>query len=172
MLSEQSLAAVGRAARLVHGAKSVSIFTGAGISVESGIPDFRSSGKRSPKHGVCGYILWAWRSTNLHKSKRQEASKWFHESEAPKVPCCALVCMHVHATKNLSCMSVRVCMCFCSCRCAYVRLYHCACARVLVLGCVYSQHHNFLCDIQRQLSLPASTSLHAWRMNFDRTEVN
>jgi NAD-dependent SIR2 family protein deacetylase len=36
--------AVDRAARLLCNASSVSVFTGAGISVDSGIPDFRSPG--------------------------------------------------------------------------------------------------------------------------------
>ncbi|MDQ7782000.1 MAG: Sir2 family NAD-dependent protein deacetylase [Desulfomonilaceae bacterium] len=36
--------AVGKAARLIHQAKRIVVFTGAGISTESGIPDFRSPG--------------------------------------------------------------------------------------------------------------------------------
>jgi NAD-dependent deacetylase len=53
-----------RAAELIHNASSVSVFTGAGISVDSGIPDFRSPGglwhKYDPFH-YCNYEVFQHR---------------------------------------------------------------------------------------------------------------
>ena len=53
-----------RAAELIHNASSVSVFTGAGISVDSGIPDFRSRGglwdRYDPFH-YCDYEVFQHR---------------------------------------------------------------------------------------------------------------
>src|SRR5258707_757666 len=56
----QAEAAIARLCELIEGARAVLPFTGAGISTECGIPDFRSPGGRWPDCTACGgYIKTA-----------------------------------------------------------------------------------------------------------------
>jgi NAD-dependent deacetylase len=71
---------IGKAANLINGSKEILVFTGAGISTESGIPDFRSAGGIWNKYNPSDFYL-----QNVISSEECRRKYWEMSSEYYKV---------------------------------------------------------------------------------------
>jgi len=85
--SQELEEAVQKAAHLIHNAASISVFTGAGISVDSGIPDFRSPGglwdKYDPSY-YCNYEVFK-QSPHLFWTMAREIVLTIHEGQGGSI---------------------------------------------------------------------------------------